>query len=244
MGGEQYSTIDKVIQRALLGRGDENLRYYGQALVHARRLYETEYIGSAEGSYGHQTARLEVQPDRTVDLPRDYVEYSMLGVRHGEQLVNLLHNSRLVAVPERAPQPYVEGEQSPLYSYTYTGLVNDGVDGPLVGYGYPSVRQGEFTIDLASHQIVVSSQVSPGTVLYLHYVSNNASPGKATPIHPLAVAWFEFYILDYLYRRREPGLAAQYRQDAEQARKLYLNQRGTFQLETVFAAMRNSLARI
>ena len=242
MGNEQYSTIDKVIQRALLGRGDENLRYYAQALVHARRLYETEYVGTAEAAYGHRTARLEVQSDRTVELPRDYVEWSMLGVRHGEQLVNLLHNPRLVALPERLPAAHLSEEDAhPLYTYTYTGLVHDGVDGPLIGRGYPLVREGEFSIHLVEREIVLSSRISPGAVLYLHYVSNDAPMGKATPIHPLAVAWFEFYILDYLHRRREPGLADRYRRDAENARSLYLQQRGTFQLETLFAAMRNTV---
>jgi len=246
----QYSTLDTTIRRALLADEAENKAPYVRAFVHARRWYENDYVGAVEKAYGHRTVQLLVETDRTAALPADYVDYSMIGLRAGEQVRNLLHNPALVPLPlgESAnslvaqAQAQAQALAGP-YQYTYTNwLENTGVD-YCVGYGYPAVRAGEFTVQRAERQLLLSSQVSPGAVLLLDYLSDDAPVGGQTLIHPQAESWLEFYLLDHLNRRRNPTLAAGYRADAENASRLYLQKRSPFQLEDVYAAMRNVLAR-
>jgi hypothetical protein len=237
-----YSTLDTTIRRALISDDAENKTPYLKAFTHARRWYENEYAGAVEKAYGHRTVKLVVEVDRTAALPDDYVEWSMVGLRRGEHVHNLLYNPALVAVPV-LDGPNGPSIQAPAYEYQYTNCLEAfGVD-CLTGYGYPALRPGEFTVQRAERQLLVSSQISPGTQLLLHYLSDDAPCGQSTIIHPLAESWLEFYILDYLNRKRAPGLAATYRADCERARLDYLQKRSPFQLDDIYAAMRNILAR-
>lgn len=241
-----YSTIDTTLRRATLGEGDEDKRRYVRGFVHARRWYESEYAGGLEKAYGSQAARLLVGPDRVVDLPADYVDYHMVGIRYGEQVVNLLHNPALVPLPPRQQATAATAAlgavpQVPDYSYPYAGLGLNGTD--VVGYGYPLARPGEFSIDRASRTLLVSSQISGGQELYLSYLSDAAPCGVDTLIHPLAEPWLEFYILHFLHKKTNPALAADYKRDAEQARREYLLKRAPLQLDDLYAAMRNTLAQ-
>jgi len=233
-----YSTLDTTIRRGLLGEGDEDKGRYVRAFIHARRWYEVEYTGGVEKGYGHKSVPLEVGPDRVVDLPADYVEYQMLGIRRGEQVHNLLHNPRLVPVP-LAEQGAASA--APAYTYPYVGLRDNGVD--LLGYGYPSGRQGEFSIDRAARTLLVSSAISPGQELYLSYLSDSEAACESSLIHPLAEAWLEFYVLHFLHKKNNPGLAADYKRDAEGARSDYLIKRASLQLGDVDAVLRAHMAR-
>jgi len=252
----KFSTLDAAIRRALLGDDADNKKLYARAFVHARNWYEVEYPTSGEKSYGYRTEQLRVEVDRTAALPDDYVEWSMVGIRRGEQVYNLLHNPALVVMPERPapapvalPQLFAEPtapvmvpEPAPIYEYCYTNwLENQGVD--VVGYGYPSMRQGEFTVQRAERQLLLSSAISPGDVLLLHYLSTDAPAGQSTPIHPLAINWCQYWIKSFLLEKTNPGLAATYTQRAASARMDYMQMRSPFQIEDIYAAMRNTLAR-
>jgi len=242
-----YSTLDTAIRRATLGEGDEDKRRYVRGWVHARRWYESEYTGGVEKAYGNKSIRLEVGPDRAVDLPSDYVEYNMVGIRRGEQVHNLLHNPQLVAIPEDAQETPLSGgvqvgtSEVRAYTYCYAGLLLNGAD--VVGYGRPSFRPGEFSIDRATRTLLVSSVISAGQELYLSYLSDDTPTCEASLIHPLAEPWLEFYILHFLHKKTDPRLAADYWRDAERARSDYLLKRTSFQLDDLYAAMRNRLAQ-
>lgn len=240
---QQYSTLDTTIRRALGGEGDENKDRYVRAFIHARRWFEGEYV-SLDKAYGSKSVRLEVGADRVVQLPDDYVEWNMVGIRHGETVHNLLHNPRLVAVPVDEPATAAhDGTSVPLpdYGYCYHGLGADGVD--VWGYGRPTMREGEFTIDRAARLLRVSSVISPGQELVMSYVSDAAPCGEQTLIHPFAEPWLEFYILHFLHKSKNPMLAADYKRDAERARTDYLVKRTPWQMDDLYAAMRNTLAQ-
>jgi hypothetical protein len=237
----KYNTLDTTIRRALIGFDADNKKLYLKTFVDARRWYENDY-NTIEKAYGHRTTKLVVEIDRTAALPDDYVEWSMVGLRRGERIHNLLHNPALVAVPV-LDHPNGPSIQAPVYEYQYTNcLENLGVD-CLTGYGYPALRLGEFTVQRAERQLLVSSQISPGQELYLHYLSDDAPCGTSTIIHPLAESWLEFYLKTFLFEKSDPGLSAKYETRTERARLDYLQKRSSFQLEDVCAAMRNTLAR-
>lgn len=237
-----FSTIDTTIRRALLGEGDESKARYVSAFVHARRWFESEYAGGVEKAYGNKTVPLEVGPDRVVDLPSDYVEWNMIGIRRGEQLYNLAHNPRLVQIPEAEARPTAGLNELDAFSYAYHGLGADGVD-VVTGYGRPTMRPGEFSIDRASRTLLVSSAISGGQELYLSYLSDEAACNGETLIHQLAEPWLEFYVLHFLHKRKNPGLAADYWRDAERSRSEYLLKRTPWGPEDLYTAMRNTLAQ-
>ena len=100
-------TLDQLISEAieLFAPADAPTRYYSAALSHAH-AFRRELIAGTNRQM--KTEYLELGDDRTVDLPEDYVEYTMLGLTFpgwGGAVRNLVYNGALSLRPGDNERP-------------------------------------------------------------------------------------------------------------------------------------------
>jgi hypothetical protein len=189
---QSYTTVDAVITQACHKLGDTGMRKYGQLLAHALTWFQADY--NAESGQTIRTVRLDVGPDRTANLPDDYLDFVVVGRPYGDRIRTLAHNPKLSPLP--ATEPWLDRcaldavPQDWWPCYEYAGWEG----GTLCGYGWGEYRE-EFTIDLHERTLRLSSLLGTEEPLFFQYISNDLNPGKPTPLHPAYALSLEYWLL-------------------------------------------------
>lgn len=206
---EKFSTAKKIVDATILKMGLDHRRFFLQFLGFAYAFID-EYATEDAGQI--KTVALAVHPNRTADLPDDYLHWVRVGQQVGDYIVNLDFNRDLAlhteggvalpAAPAALPGPYAL-RPAGLSVFYFMGW--DGTSG-LAGYGNGGYRR-EFVVDKAQRQIRLNSALNPYT-LYLEYIGSECHRGPGTLIDPMAKMAAEYYILWQYYARKESWASA------------------------------------
>lgn len=217
--GDQL-TLSALIKQAcdIFAPADASTRYYTAALHHAQ-AFRRELISGTNREL--KTEELQLGDDRTVDLPDDYAEYRMIGMRlpGWGGVRNLAYNSVISLIPgENIAPNWSSASQVPDYliaptsnecSQALYGSVDDGYTG-YCGFGVPC-WEGEFRIDRQQHRLICNSRVPAEAIIVLEYHSFGAPDGKDIPIDAFAHSWGINYILWKLYlQKKDIQMAREY----------------------------------
>lgn len=131
-----------------------------------------------------RTQLLSISPNHTVPFPKDYLDYSMIGIINADgEAVPLTHNEDLVTVKQQflASQNkivdvpiipgYVELMNAPGFPFFWLNYNWNGNWVNLYGIGGGSACVGEFTIDQDNQCILIGPNFPYGEVL-VEYLSN------------------------------------------------------------------------
>lgn len=238
-------TLDQLITDAceIFAPADAPTRYYLAALPHAQ-AFRRELIAGTNRQL--KTAYLELGLDRSVALPEDYVEYTMLGLQLPGWGVtrNLIYNASISGLPLPEPQPFgIVDYLTPPTTYECEqaryGLLADG----YCGYGIGSWN-AEFRIDREEGRIICNSRVPSDALLVLEYYGFGAKDGEDIAIDPLAHSWGIQYILEKLSAQKKDWSAVQYHKaEALKERQKYKDRTRNFSLEGAMQVKQQAAAQ-
>lgn len=191
-----YVTIDSIVRSLLADEGYNTLHYYLRYLhfaLEGEKDWRTDYGVEV------RTEELQVNPDMTVDFPRDMIGWSKLGLLVGDKLVAFTRDSTLLNDPEclnEPRQPFaqrIENVKSDYYAFNNYYGNYDG--NRLVAPIYATRLPGYFIEDYQKKRFVLSDEVKAKTV-YLEYIPDKASCGASafTMVHNVAEKLIKYYI--------------------------------------------------
>lgn len=189
---DNYTTVDAVIIDTCHKIGDMGLRKYAQLFAHALSWFTADY--NPESGQTLKTVLLDVSPDRTANLPDDYLDFVVVGRQYGDKIRTLAHNPKLSPLPpvepflDRTPLDVYPDALWPCYEYAGWG------GGSLYGYGWGEYQE-EFTFDAQDRTLRLSSMMTTDEPLYFQYRSSDLNPGKPTPLHPAYALTLEHWMM-------------------------------------------------
>jgi hypothetical protein len=190
---EQIS-VDEIVRGIIhddLGR--DSLHSYDRLLGFALRGVKKIAFDAARGV---KTVSIDLLPNKTIQLPDDYVDYVKIGIQQGDKVLTFTCNNDLALLrpTERDGETFNTPEDAPkigegvwFYNYfdgTHTGRI----------YGYGSGRNpiGYFRVDREKCNIAFSGDVE-ASCIYMEYITNGLSCDCNTTIHPFfeetLIAW-------------------------------------------------------
>jgi hypothetical protein len=211
-------TLDEVIKSLLIQEGESTEHKYMQYLDVAIR-------GMKELSFDIlqqiKTETLTVNDNLTVDLPKDYVNYTRIGQCKSHGRVETLGYDEYLCIQNKVD---CCGDVS-AQDFSGLGKASGGNsrNGELTGGWYGrsgGYRNGYYRIDREKGQIALSSELS-GESIVLEYISDGSNPDGKMKVNSLA----EEALRSYMYwkvnqRRSEVPL-----QEKELARRDYYNEK-------------------
>jgi hypothetical protein len=189
-----YALLEDIVHEALmdLGEGEhrkEQFLHWG--IKYMRKLH-------FDAAREVKTVKLEMTPWKSVVLPEDCVDWTMLGIQCGNIIktfvndngIALMHNN---GVCEKKPNENCkniedidyDGEGMAFFNYTYYG--ED--PGKLFGLAVKDNGVGYFTENRNkdSNEIQLNVSVKSNSTVYLEYISNYFDPCKDSVVHPYAI---------------------------------------------------------
>jgi hypothetical protein len=113
--------------------------------------------------YQIQTAKLPVNPNFTVDIPPDFINYTKIGVLNSKgEIIPLVHNSKLTTYADLFPDRLDRVQDNSLlnWSYSFNGVFSNFWNGTTFGnlYGVPSGAPflGSFKVDMQNGVIILN----------------------------------------------------------------------------------------
>lgn len=191
-----YVTIDKIVRSLLADEGYHTLHYYLRYLhfaLEGEKDWRTDYGVEVK------TKELQVNPDLTVDFPRDMVGWSKLGLLIGDRLVAFTRDSTLLNDPEclsEPRQPFAQRIDNVKHSYyEFTNYFENPESQSIVAPIYATRLPGYFIEDYQKQRFVLSDEVKAKTV-YLEYIPDKASCSASafTMVHNVAEKLIKYYI--------------------------------------------------
>lgn|ERR1017187_5304316 len=191
-----YITIDEIVREACADDGD-TLHLYPDYLRYALRGVRvlTTMLGIPLSCI---TEFLPINPNNTVDLPKNYVDYQKIGVLLPNGNISVLDlNDKISLTPVvddcntpvetfiDADPRYAEGISVPYY---FSNFFRNGRNvGALYGHGGGYNRHGAYrpNIDREAWQIQLSSHIRAKYIV-LEYASNGMNPDGETTINEMA----------------------------------------------------------
>lgn len=192
-----YETIDNVVKSVCmdLGEGEER---YEQYLHWALKESKNWYLDFAKEIC---TRLLPVNSYLAVDLPEDYVDWTKVGLKAGNQILTFVHDdfmsfptdNDLDCIPDKDEDLMPDDTDA---GYYYYNLLNDkGQDlGKLWGLSVKDNFQGYFRINEAREQIQFRTKMASMDQIYLEYISNGYDPCGLSYVHPYVSQLIELYI--------------------------------------------------
>jgi hypothetical protein len=206
----KYYTVDKIVKGLLLSLEETGLTKYAKFVKLANDFMdELRFDTKAEDI---RTLSLEMATDRTVCLPRDYMDYVKIGIQVDDKVKVMTQNEKLSLLPPSTPRD--DSTKVPFRNY----LVNGEHKGGFYGYGNGGYY-GDFKIDTKNKLIRFPSDVEVQPI-YIEYISNCSCDCEEDYVHPYAKKAMEYYILwqHYLHKGKN------YRAEASDFREEYYNE--------------------
>ncbi len=193
----QYATINSIVDNALIDIGENTEHMYSQFLhwgLEALRDY------SFDTSREIKTISLPMNPNKTVELPLDYVDYSKVGIVIGDRIKTFVVNNKIELrhdVDECGnPKPKETSTSLNSLDLDFRGgyWFNNFLGRTRFGYGGTCFTAGYCRVDNQRGQIVFSSEVST-TEVYLEYITNGMNPSGESTVNEYAAKVIKLYIL-------------------------------------------------
>lgn len=181
---------------------------YGYGMHHRYRFTRWGIKYAEELGYDHLkdvvTVKLNLQPWKAVKLPDDYVDWVMVGIQSGDQIMAFTNDPDIalehdidengVQVANSAPDYSEVGnyvsEGPNTYALPFLNLSNFGEDkGKLFGLMSKDNGLGYFTINRNKDVDEIQfrgDNIKADSKIYLMYISSVWNPKEETMIHPVA----------------------------------------------------------
>ena len=190
-----FVSLDYIVKNFLIEKGKTSKHEYQSVLALALR-------GTREVSFilPHfiKTVSLPVNDNLTVDFPKDYVDYTAIGVISDGRLYFLSHNPRLYhpistddcGNEENANQGKVDSLDFSTYPYSGYWFSNyafaEGY-GRIFGYGGAGINtHGYYREDLENSRFIFDDRLTASEI-YLEYKSNGIQPDGSALIPEQAI---------------------------------------------------------
>ena len=192
-------SLDEIIKSLLIQQGETTEHKYMQYLdIAIRGLKELTFDTLQQV----KTETLIVNDNLTVDLPKDYVNYTRIGQCKSHGRIETLGYDEYLCIQNNidccgAPEAHdFSGLKSASGGNSRNAELTGGWYG--VGGGY---RNGYYRIDREKHQIALSSELS-GESIVLEYISDGSNINGDMKINVLAEEALRAYIYWKLVQRR------------------------------------------
>ncbi len=228
-------TVDQIIREFMIEVGDSNENKYARYLQHAISGLREFNFDLAQGSDGVPTpALLTINDNQTVDLPKDFINYTAIGVLdaagtlHSLGLNNAMRRDNTVnnCGDPTLPAP-LTGNQSVNGMFggaliSWEGFADNFRNGEVVGrffgIGGGTNAYGYYRINKQTAQIELGGVNA--TLIYLEYLSDLQFVGGEYLVHPFCVEALKCYMYWKMNSRndRKSGVAKQ------ESRQEYFNE--------------------
>lgn len=191
----RYVTLDYIVRNVMVDLEEQSLNRYQTYLQYAIRGFRELNLHAINTA---KIAYLPINPNKSVDLPSDYIKYTKIGVCVGGRIVLLglddslciNHDFNACGDPiEIAMNPEVSDNQLSIYGYGYYFLDhfhNGQYVGGLYGLGGGYNGLGYFRENKEMNQIQLTSQI-PSTEIVLEYISDGLTPDGSAAIPKEAI---------------------------------------------------------
>lgn len=203
-----YETIDQVV-RGVCKDLEEGLERYETYLHWALKAHKDWHLDQAKEV---KTVLLDLNAYKAVDWPDDYVDWTKIGIKYGNQLLTFVHDDYMsfpLDSDDTGNDPDLDADwedvtdilDSNLVSqdtggyYFYNNISPHGEDpGRLFGLTAKDNYLGYFRINREREQIQLRSRVSNLTTIYLEYIANGYNPCGESFVHPYAAHLISLFV--------------------------------------------------
>jgi hypothetical protein len=222
---QQYITLDSVVNNYLDQSEQGVHKYYKIWQLAFRGL---EQLG-LDFFYTVKSVKLPINPNKTVNLPSDYVKYTKIGVLNGKgEIVELTFNNKLTTFADLLPDRQEKTEDNSLYGY-YNWQAPifynywDGI-GYAAVYGLPSggQRVGSFKIDDANGLVVLDEHYRYDYLMVEYISSPSEGEDYKLPLQfrEALISYLAWQDIAFMPNTRKGALG-----DKEQRRRNFYNER-------------------
>lgn len=180
-----------------------------------------------------RTQVLQMNDNKTVDLPQDYIHFTKLGILNGKgEISTFRENTDLALAGDLSGSRFklptatntVTGDPNYLSSMNY---INQGAYSQLLGIGSGSSNIGEYRIDEANRVIVFSSSIAFSQII-MEYLSDGSDENDGDmPVDERAyeamLAWIEWK--DYAGKTKKHSAG-----EVQMAMRAYYNEKELLRL--------------
>jgi hypothetical protein len=159
-----------------------------------------------------KTCWLQVNDRKTAILPRDFVDWTKIGVRRGQYVITMGINEQLVTAPRHADDLTVRGlltqhlpngtDLSPYggyYFFNFNGTTIFGISGGLPSKGYFKV------VDTGNCKEILLDYDYGYDKVYVEYISDGFNPCGDTILHPYLCDYCLKYIEAFYEEKMNPN---------------------------------------
>lgn len=196
---KKWGTVKEAAYNALYDLGETEHRL-GQFIHWGLECAKDWHIDMAREIKPIET---ELNGYKAIDLPDDYLDWVVIGVRHGD-LIRTFVNSKSIPLTYDCEDGEIQPNQ-PLNDDTLIdtlpvdflyGTFNQNWEdvGRLFGLAHKDNGLGYFKEYREKNQIQFRTDMPAGTKIYLEYISDGWSPCSETYLHPYAMKLVKLYI--------------------------------------------------
>jgi hypothetical protein len=215
----KYFSVDKIVKSLLVKLEETGLNKYAKFVELAFDfLDELTFDTKAQEV---RTISLEMQPDRTICLPRDYMDYIKIGIQIGDKIKVLSQNNKMSLLPPTKDTPKLAIDALDVsVRIPFNNYINEYGEhqGGIYGYGNGGYY-GDFVVDEQKRIIRFSSDM-PVMPIYIEYISNCSCSCEEDYVHPYAKKAMEYYILWQHYHHKGKNYVG----EAQRNRDEYYNE--------------------
>ena len=222
---QQYITLDAVINN-YIDQSEQSIHKYFKIWQLAFRGLETMGL---DFFYTVKSVKLQVNANKTVNLPADYVKYTKIGVLNNKgEIAEIQYNSKLTTFADLLPDRQAKTQDNSLYaSYGWgnTCFYNYWAgDSYSVLYGLPSGGRkiGEFKIDNANNLVILNEHYHYDYLMVEYIATPMEGENYYVPVQfrEALIAWLAWQDIALLPNTRKGTIS-----DKEQRRRNFYNER-------------------
>jgi len=193
-----YESIDNIVKGVCVDMGEGEERYE-QYLHWALKEAKNWYLDFAREV---KTIELPINDYLAVDLPDDYVDWTKIGIKSGNQILTFAHDTYM-AQPQDTDSDNVPNKDIDLVpdsseedgNYFYNVINSHGENtGRMWGQSAKDNYLGYFKIDLEREQIQLRTKISSLKTIYLEFISNGYEACGQGYVHPYVSQLIELFI--------------------------------------------------
>lgn len=222
---QQYIKLDSVVNE-YIDQSEQSVHKYFKLWQLAFRGLEDMGL---DFFYTVKSVKLQVNNNKTVNLPSDYVKYTKIGVLNNKgEIVEIQYNSKLTTFADLLPDRQAKTQDNNLY--TSYGWGNPcfynywAGDTYTVLYGLPSGgrRVGEFKIDNANNLVILNEHYHYDYLMVEYIATPTDGEDYFIPVQfrEALIAWLGWKDIEFLPNTRKGTIS-----DKETRKRNYFNAR-------------------